>query len=294
MSVYSTPQRPQQPFSQSPFASSLYKAASESTLSNATPASPRLSSFSTPQSKLMTPVASPASFHTPTSPPHQTPTGAWKHPALETLAADRSICVAGPERTKRIIWNALAMLVFRWISNAIAESESLAAYFPSSSSIPTYSTGAYYAIQCLFVYNIVQTVAMFLFPSEPSSTAALTPDQRKLLGLEGNVHFNSATGAQVVTPPRYQRQTPQSQRLRTLSTSQKASPSGSPQAKHSPSQPSPLRESYSSAATASVFGSSIGASRILHSSTSAYNSVRSPASVTRNLERLFKEEKTKA
>lgn len=125
-------------------------------------------------------------------------------------------------------------------------SEILLSLTPSSPTFHQYFSYILWAARFVLAFNIVESITQLLSPADEFTDIPLTPDQRKLLGLNPNTPLSaSASMGNIVTPPRYTKSTPSS---RTGSPSFGASTSGSPtlQRKSAPQtppaiSPSPLR-----------------------------------------------------
>lgn len=122
-------------------------------------------------------------------------------------------------------------------------STAIARLTPSGPALATYTTYAIYLARAVLLWNVLEAGYKLLRPADEFTDIPLTPEQRKLLGLNPDTPLSAAaSGGAIVTPPRYTKSTP---------SSRSGSPNfgvsnGSPTARKAaatppPMTPSPLR-----------------------------------------------------
>ncbi|RPB03594.1 hypothetical protein L873DRAFT_1787000 [Choiromyces venosus 120613-1] len=152
-------------------------------------------------------------------------TGSWRHPALDDIAKRNSN--KRPDISfKRLTVNTLALTASFAMFTVFRKSDILLSLTPSSPSFHQYFTYVLWAARCVLAFNIAESLTRLLTPADEFTDITLTPEQRKLLGLNPNTPLSaSASMGNIVTPPRYTKSTPSS---RAGSPSFGASTSGSP------------------------------------------------------------------
>ncbi|KAF8253026.1 NPCC-domain-containing protein [Wilcoxina mikolae CBS 423.85] len=153
----------------------------------------------------------PAFTSAPTTP--STPTGSWRHPLMDEVTRRQAENTFTDASAYKLTKNAIALVASYVLIEMFGKNDiilSVASIFPDA--IFSYSIYALWAIRTLFVYNIVDVLLKLLRPADDFSDVALTPDQRKLLGLSpGTLRAASAARPEnFVTPPRYTKSTPTS------------------------------------------------------------------------------------
>lgn len=89
----------------------------------------------------------------------------------------------------------------------------MAAFFASTfpPAFLNYAVYALWTLRMLFLWNIGNVIILVLRGSDDFSDIAMTPEQRKLLGLNPNTSRSlSADPQSIITPPRYTKSTPTS------------------------------------------------------------------------------------
>ncbi|KAK9239164.1 nuclear pore complex component-domain-containing protein, partial [Lipomyces kononenkoae] len=190
------------PYSQSPF-KSLYTPSPPARHS-----SPR--ALSSGRDAPQTPTETKPELPTGSLPvtPKEIPKGEWRHPAFDQMN-DRVAKTEFTQTTSRKMFlNAMALLAYSiaisWLRKWTLMQE-LWAMNEKFSKNMTY-IGA--VLQLLFLWNIVDGLIRLLRPKDKLEDVALTPNQRKLMGLDANVTTSSP--AKPLTPPKYVKTYPQS------------------------------------------------------------------------------------
>ncbi|KAK9356838.1 nuclear pore complex component-domain-containing protein [Lipomyces doorenjongii] len=196
-----TPSTPA-PYSQSPFKTLYTPSPPANRSSPLTPSSRRDNSYNATETKPELPTGLlPAT-------PNEIPKGEWRHPAFDQLHNRISKTEFTQATSRKMFLNALAWLVYSvaisWLSkwNLMQELWAVNEKFAKNM---TY-IGA--ILQMLFLWNIVDGLIRLLRPKDKLEDIPLTPNQRKLMGLDANVTTNSP--AKPLTPPKYIKTYPQS------------------------------------------------------------------------------------
>ncbi|KAG0133722.1 nuclear pore complex component-domain-containing protein [Tuber indicum] len=169
-------------------------------------------------------------------------TGSWRHPALDDIAK-RNANKRPDMSFKRLTMNAFALIASFAMFTFLRKSEFLLGLTPSSPTFHQYFSYVLWSARCVLAFNVGESIIRLLAPADEFTDISLTPEQRKLLGLNPNTPLSaSASIGNIVTPPRYTKSTPSS---RTGSPSFGASTSGSPtlQRKSTPQTPPPMTPS---------------------------------------------------
>ena len=162
--------------------------------------------------------STPVAQSTPSS---STPaTGTWRHPKLDEIVRRQNASNFTAANVKKITYNAAGLAVIFFIGKILWH---LYAYpLPPDNQMLTrislpglflpgkvfaYAGWVYYIIQLVFVFNIMMACMPLLRTTDEITDIALTPAQRKLLGLPP-ISAPPTPGSQYVTPPRYARTTP--------------------------------------------------------------------------------------
>lgn len=90
-------------------------------------------------------------------------------------------------------------------------STAIARLAPSGPALATYTTYAIYLARAVLLWNVLEAGYKLLRPADEFTDIPLTPEQRKLLGLNPDTPLSAAaSGGAIVTPPRYTKSTPSS------------------------------------------------------------------------------------
>jgi nucleoporin POM34 len=170
---------------------------------------------------------SPAYISAPSTP--ITPTGSWRHPKMDEISRRQAENAFADSSISRVTYNAgaliasflvLSLLSTKYVMRPLPtphmltspSSEtalSLASIFPAP--ILVYTGYSLWILRLVFLYNIGVELYKIVRPVDDFSDFALTPDQRKLLGLTPDAPLTaSAMNETFATPPRYSKSTPPS------------------------------------------------------------------------------------
>ncbi|PVH79573.1 nuclear pore complex component [Cadophora sp. DSE1049] len=146
--------------------------------------------------------STPVAQSTPSS---STPvTGTWRHPKLDEIVRRQNASNFTAANVKKITYNAGGLAIIFFMSKLLW-------YFLPGLFHPgkvfAYADWVYYFIQLVFVFNIMMACMPLVRTTDEITDIALTPAQRKLLGLPPS-SAPPTPGSQYVTPPRYARTTP--------------------------------------------------------------------------------------
>ncbi|KAI0014917.1 NPCC-domain-containing protein [Xylariomycetidae sp. FL0641] len=151
-------------------------------------------SSSAAQTSVSTPTkASPAAADSP---------GTWQHPRLEEISRRQDATNFSEKNSRRIAMN---VAVF---AGLVALHTLLGHLLPSRKSfpdfVPQYTDYLYWALLTVPMLNIAMNLLPLLRPKDDLSDIALTPGQRRLLGLPPT-SAPPTPGSVYSTPPRYSR-----------------------------------------------------------------------------------------
>ncbi|TGZ77155.1 hypothetical protein EX30DRAFT_344347 [Ascodesmis nigricans] len=141
-----------------------------------------------------------------------TPTGSWRHPAVQQIARRRAARSFTSASVFRLVVN--SALLFS--SFLVVDTVSTRIHFPTPHTTPAslflqLLTLALWSARLLFLYNIFHSLRPLFSQPDDFSDLALTPDQRKLLGLNPDTPLSpNVKVTDFITPPRYQKSTPPS------------------------------------------------------------------------------------
>ncbi|RPA86991.1 hypothetical protein BJ508DRAFT_410580 [Ascobolus immersus RN42] len=140
---------------------------------------------------------------------HQTPTGSWRHPALDRIARQRRDDTFTDASVRRIAINFAGLVCTFVVFNHVKE-YSLMKYLFRLLPKEIYNNSTYiiWLLRLLMVYNIAETINRAFTTENEFRNVPLTPQQRRLLGLNPNVP--TPPDASLATPPRYAKTTPNS------------------------------------------------------------------------------------
>ncbi|KAI5780826.1 nuclear pore complex component-domain-containing protein [Geopyxis carbonaria] len=168
-------------------------------------------------------TASPATPATPgtyTLAP-STPTGSWRHPAMDVISRRQSESTFTDASFLKVTYN-VASLIASWVIIALFKDNPtlnsvVNPYIPAT--IFQYANYAVWGLRMLFIWNIAESLFRLVRAPDDFSNVALTPDQRKLLGLNPNTPISPIIkSTDYVTPPRYTKSTPTSRASSPLPT----------------------------------------------------------------------------
>ncbi|KAL7274956.1 hypothetical protein RUND412_002110 [Rhizina undulata] len=194
--------------------------------------------------------------------PSSTPTGSWRHPAMEEVTRRNSARAFTDVTFHRLSLNGIAFFS-TFLAEAIASHIDVASYLPPSPLIKTYGAYFLWFLRLLFIFNIFESLMRLLRPADEFTDLPLTPTQRKLLGLNPDSPLSeNARLASAITPPRYPKSTPTSRSGSPSFGASTSSPTMQRKAASTPPPmtPSPLRMGGGfgdrmSSSTGSGFGS---------------------------------------
>ncbi|KAI1812339.1 NPCC-domain-containing protein [Poronia punctata] len=146
-----------------------------------------------------------AGFSTPTkSTPNNAVTdspGTWRHPRLQEITRRREAATFTEKNMRRIVINVTVMIAVIIVQSYVKK------LLPSKRSAPQvwdYFNLGTYALFALPLYNIAINLLPLIRAKDDLSDIALTPAQRKLLGLPPS-SAPPTPGSVYSTPPRYSR-----------------------------------------------------------------------------------------
>jgi len=139
-----------------------------------------------------TPVAQTSTSATPQ-------TGTWRHPQFDEIARRQNATYFSDRNVRKILYNALGIFMFWMLERLLWNNLHLA-----TESFKPYKTYFYRFVQIVLIYNIIIALLPLIKRKDELSDIALTPAQRKLLGLPPS-SAPPTPGLQYVTPPRYAR-----------------------------------------------------------------------------------------
>ncbi|KAK8038076.1 nuclear pore complex component-domain-containing protein [Apiospora phragmitis] len=132
------------------------------------------------------------------APPQDSP-GTWRHPRLEEISKRQNAATFGEKNVKKVVYNVAALIAMFAIQGFV--SQWLSPVPPTISKSATY---VYRIAQLIPLYNIAVACMPLIQSQDEMSDIALTPGQRKLLGLPPSSNPPSP-GSVYSTPPRYSR-----------------------------------------------------------------------------------------
>ncbi|KAI0398126.1 NPCC-domain-containing protein [Xylariaceae sp. FL0594] len=180
----------------------------------------------------MAPASAQTTLATPTKPatkPEETESpGTWQHPRLQEITRRRRASTFTEKNMRHIVINLSLLVVLFVVRSFVLKA------LPSKRSAPQlwdYVNFGAYALAALPLYNIAVNAWPLVRAEDDLSDVALTPGQRKLLGLPPS-SAPPTPGSVYSTPPRYTR-TPSN----SGSPASRLSFSASPASNRSPSIP---------------------------------------------------------
>lgn len=140
------------------------------------------------------------------------PTGSWRHPLMDEVSRRQAESSFTDACFYTVAHNLAALVVSFLLGTILGKSDqfvSFTSFLPTV--ILTYSFYLLWAIRLLFIFNSSQCLWRLLRPADDFSDIALTPVQRKLLGLKPDTPLSASVRPdQFITPPRYPKSTPPS------------------------------------------------------------------------------------
>ncbi|KAL0640033.1 hypothetical protein Q9L58_000861 [Maublancomyces gigas] len=108
----------------------------------------------------------------------------------------------------RLMLNSIALFLTWFVPALLKQSTAVARLTPSGPALATYTTYAIYLSRAVLLWNILDAGYKFLRPADEFTDIPLTPEQRKLFGLNPDTPLSAtASGGAFVTPPRYTKST---------------------------------------------------------------------------------------
>lgn len=187
----------------------------------------------------MTPYKSAAST------PSGTPTGSWRHPAMDIVAQRNSQKGFTETNFHRLMINGISLFLCWFIVAFFRQSSTLKNLIPTSPTISFYAFYALWGVRSLLIWNILESLYNLLRPVDEFTDIPLTPEQRKLLGLNPDTPLSHvATEGSIVTPPRYTKNAPSSSRTGSpVSFNTSVSSPSPPQSRKTTATPPPMTSS---------------------------------------------------
>ncbi|KAK7953898.1 nuclear pore complex component [Apiospora saccharicola] len=132
------------------------------------------------------------------APPQDSP-GTWRHPRLEEISKRQKATTFGEKNVKKVVYNAAALVAMFAIHGFVSQW-----FSPGPLAVSQLATYVYRIVQLIPIYNIAVACMPLIRSQDEMSDIALTPGQRKLLGLAPASNPPSP-GSVYSTPPRYSR-----------------------------------------------------------------------------------------
>ncbi|KAK9456396.1 nuclear pore complex component-domain-containing protein [Dipodascopsis uninucleata] len=210
------------PYSQSPFKTLYTPSPSSSNLANiSSPLSPtvkREDVLTSPESRLISELPTGSLPSTP----KDVPRGEWRHPAFDVLHTRVSKAEFTQATSRKMFLNAASWLAYSIAVHWLRKWNWIQELSTANEKFSKNMTYIGIILQLLFLWNILDGIMRLLKPRDKLEDIPLTPNQRKLMGLDVNVKSNSA--GRPVTPPKY---------VKTYNTHPRDSPRVSPLLKKS-------------------------------------------------------------
>ncbi|KAK7966648.1 nuclear pore complex component-domain-containing protein [Apiospora aurea] len=132
------------------------------------------------------------------APPQDSP-GTWRHPRLEEISKRQNAAIFGEKNVKKVVYNVAALIAMFAIQGFVSQW-----FSPVPPTLGRFATYIYRIAQLVPLYNIAVACMPLVRSPDEMADIALTPGQRKLLGLPPS--SNPPTpGSVYSTPPRYSR-----------------------------------------------------------------------------------------
>jgi nucleoporin POM34 len=133
----------------------------------------------------------------------QTPqTGTWRHPQFDEIARRQNATNFSDRNVRKMLYNALGIFMFWTLEHLLRNN--IPSLHLATEPFKPYTTYFYCFVQIVLIYNIIVALLPLVKRKDELSDIALTPAQRKLLGLPPS-SAPPTPGLQYVTPPRYAR-----------------------------------------------------------------------------------------
>jgi len=129
-------------------------------------------------------------------------TGTWRHPKIDEIVRRQNSSNFTDRNVRVILYNIGGILTVFFATRSLWNT--FPSFFQEGRSLQPYATYGYHALQLVFMYNIIMSCFPLFRAKDDMSDIALTPAQRKLLGLPPS-SAPPTPGSQYVTPPRYAR-----------------------------------------------------------------------------------------
>ncbi|KAH8146828.1 uncharacterized protein LAJ45_09202 [Morchella importuna] len=121
-----------------------------------------------------------------------TPTGSWRHPAIDIVAQRNSQKGFTETNFHRLMINGISLFLCWFIVAFFRQSSTLKNLIPTSPTISFYAFYALWGVRSLLVWNILESLYNLLRPVDEFTDIPLTPEQRKLLGLNPDTPLSPA------------------------------------------------------------------------------------------------------
>ncbi|KAK9460353.1 nuclear pore complex component-domain-containing protein [Lipomyces oligophaga] len=152
------------------------------------------------------PISTPKTPHdTPTTP---IPTGQWRHPAFDQVNSRLSKKEFTQSTSRKMVLNAVAWAFLSIISRLVSKWSWMLDLASENLKFTKHMKLVAIALQLLFLYNIADGMIRLIRPKDNLQDVPLTPNQRKLMGLDDSVKTLSPSSP--ITPPRYTKSLPAS------------------------------------------------------------------------------------
>lgn len=182
------------------------------------------------------------------STPSGTPTGSWRHPAMDIVAQRNSQKGFTETTSHRFMINAISLFLCWFVVAFFRQSSTLRDLVPNSPTISFYAFYALWGVRSLLIWNILESLYKLFRPVDEFTDIPLTPEQRRLLGLNPDAPLSPAAAeGSIIIPPRYTKNAPSSSRtgspipFNTSVTSPSPPQGRKATATPPPMNPSPLR-----------------------------------------------------
>lgn len=136
------------------------------------------------------------------SAPSTPTTGTWKHPKLDEIVRRQNAARFSADDVKKVLYNVAGIAAVCLLGRSVWDS--FPAMFHPGKALQPYADYVYHSLNVVFVFNIIMACLPLFRTRDDISDIALTPGQRKLMGLPP-ISTPPTPGSRYITPPRYAR-----------------------------------------------------------------------------------------
>ncbi|KAK9369566.1 nuclear pore complex component-domain-containing protein [Lipomyces kononenkoae] len=140
--------------------------------------------------------------------PKEIPKGEWRHPAFDQLNNRVAKTEFTQTTSRKMFQNGIALLVYSVAISWLKKWTFMQELWAVNETFAKNMTYIGALLQLLFLWNILDGLIRLLRPQDKLEDVPLTPNQRKLMGLDASVKTSSP--ANPLTPPKYVKTYPQS------------------------------------------------------------------------------------